>query len=54
MPFEITKTVLSWFGITLVETENPDERAQYYDDDRPTPPHHIEPNGKPRRYSKSA
>jgi hypothetical protein len=54
MPFEITRRVLGFFGIQLVTTEDPDERPHYYDDDQPTPPHHIDPDGKPRRYSKSA
>jgi hypothetical protein len=52
MPFEITKTILSWFGIRLVLTEDPQSTPRSHDRQRPQPPHHLEPNGKPRIYKK--
>jgi hypothetical protein len=52
MPFEITKTILSFFGIRLVLTEDPEARPPSYDTGRPQPPHHLEPNGLPRIYKK--
>jgi hypothetical protein len=47
---EVTKTVLSWFGIELVETDQEPHRD---DDDQPTPPHHIGPDGRPPRYKET-
>ncbi len=46
---EKTKTVLSWFGIRLVVTQDPQSTPRSHDG-RPQPPHHLEPNGKPRSY----
>jgi hypothetical protein len=49
-PTEIARTVLRFFGIRLVLTEDPEARPRSYAGQRPQPPHHIEPNGKPRSY----
>ncbi len=50
-PTEIARTVLRFFGIRLVTTEDPEARPPSYAG-RPQPPHHINPDGKPRSYKK--
>jgi hypothetical protein len=46
---EITRTVLSWVGIELIETD-PELTPPFDPDRHPQPPHHIGPDGRPRIY----
>jgi hypothetical protein len=49
---EITRTVLGWFNIELADTDQePAERPDY--DQRPRPPHHLGPNGRPPKYKEN-